>query len=73
MSVSPDVLTHLLSATEEVFERMVFTPVERQAPIDDDADRFARITAFALLILGGGLILAVVVQVLSVEVVMLVV
>ena len=42
---------------------VVFLAAEDRSPIDDDADRFARITAFALLILGGGLILAVVVQV----------
>ena len=42
---------------------VVFLAAEDRSPIDDDADRFARITTFALLILGGGLILAVVVQV----------
>ncbi|ATC31114.1 sensor histidine kinase [Caulobacter vibrioides] len=42
---------------------VVFLAAEDRSPIDADADRFARITAFALLILGGGLILAVVVQV----------
>lgn len=42
---------------------VVFLAAEDRSPIDDDADRFARITAFALLILGGGLILAVVAQV----------
>ncbi len=40
---------------------VVFLAAEDRSPID--ADRCARITAFALLILGGGLILAVVVQV----------
>lgn len=42
---------------------VVFLAAEDRSPIDADADRFGRITAFALLILGGGLILAVVVQV----------
>ena len=42
---------------------VVFLAAEDRSPIDADADRFARITAFALLILSGGLILAVVVQV----------
>ncbi|MBO9545684.1 ATP-binding protein [Caulobacter sp.] len=42
---------------------VVFLAAEDRSPIDADADHFARITAFALLILGGGLILAVVVQV----------
>ena len=36
MSVSPEVLTQLLTATEEVFETMVFKPVSRQEPITDD-------------------------------------
>lgn len=42
---------------------VVFLAAEDRSPIDADADRFAGITAIALLILGGGLILAVVVQV----------
>lgn len=42
---------------------VVFLAAEDRSPIDADADRFARITAFALLILGGGLILGMVVQV----------
>jgi len=42
---------------------VVFLAAEDRSPIDADADRFAGITAFALLILSGGLILAVVVQV----------
>lgn len=42
---------------------VVFIAAEDRSPIDADADRFGRITALALLILGGGLILAVVVQV----------
>jgi hypothetical protein len=41
----------------------VFIAAEDRSPIDADADRFARITALALVILGGGLIAAVVVQV----------
>ncbi len=36
MNVSQDVLKELLSATEEVFETMVFQPVSRQTPIEDD-------------------------------------
>ena len=36
MNVSQDVLQELLSATEEVFETMVFQPVSRQTPIEDD-------------------------------------
>jgi chemotaxis protein CheX len=39
MSVSPEVLTQLLAATEEVFETMVFKPVSRQDPIADDSVR----------------------------------
>jgi signal transduction histidine kinase len=42
---------------------VVFIAAEDRTPIDADADRFARITALALVILGGGLIAAVVVQV----------
>lgn len=42
---------------------VVFIAAEDRSPIDADADRFGRITAVALLLLGGGLILAVVVQV----------
>jgi signal transduction histidine kinase len=42
---------------------VVFIAAEDRSPIDADAARFGRITAFALLLLGGGLILAVVVQV----------
>jgi signal transduction histidine kinase len=42
---------------------VVFIAAEDRSPIDADADRFARITALALVILGGGLIAAVVVQV----------
>ncbi len=42
---------------------VVFLAAEDRSPIDADADRFAGVTAIALLILGGGLILAVVVQV----------
>ena len=42
---------------------VVFLAAEDRSPIDADADRFGRITALALLLLGGGLILAVVVQV----------
>jgi signal transduction histidine kinase len=42
---------------------VVFIAAEDRTPIDADADRFARITAIALVILGGGLIAAVVVQV----------
>jgi len=42
---------------------VVFIAAEDRSPIDADADRFGRITALALLLLGGGLILAVVVQV----------
>jgi signal transduction histidine kinase len=42
---------------------VVFIAAEDRSPIDADADRFARITAFALVILGGGLIAAVLVQV----------
>ncbi len=42
---------------------VVFIAAEDRSPIDADADRFGRITAFALVLLGGGLILAVVVQV----------
>ncbi len=42
---------------------VVFLAAEDRSPIDADADRFAGTTAIALLILGFGLILAVVVQV----------
>jgi signal transduction histidine kinase len=42
---------------------VVFIAAEDRSPIDADADRFGRITALALMLLGGGLILAVVVQV----------
>lgn len=42
---------------------VVFIAAEDRSPIDADADRFGGITAIALLILGGGLILAVVLQV----------
>ena len=42
---------------------VVFLAAEDRSPIDADADRFAGVTAIALLILGVGLILAVVVQV----------
>ena len=42
---------------------VVFIAAEDRSPIDADAARFARITAVALVILGGGLIAAVVVQV----------
>lgn len=42
---------------------VVFIAAEDRSPIDDDADRFGRITTFALLLLGAGLILAIVVQV----------
>ncbi len=42
---------------------VVFLAAEDRSPIDADADRFAGVTAVALLILGVGLILAVVVQV----------
>jgi len=42
---------------------VVFLAAEDRSQIDADAGRFVRITAMALLILGGGLILAVVVQV----------
>ena len=42
---------------------VVFIAAEDRSPIDADAARFGRITALALLLLGGGLILAVVVQV----------
>ena len=42
---------------------VVFIAAEDRSPIDADAARFARITALALVILGGGLIAAVVVQV----------
>ncbi len=42
---------------------VVFIAAEDRSPIDDDADRFGRITAFALLLLGVGLIVAIVVQV----------
>lgn len=42
---------------------VVFLAAEDRTPIDADADRFAGITAIALAILGGGLILGMVVQV----------
>ncbi|MET3667873.1 sensor histidine kinase [Caulobacter sp. 1776] len=42
---------------------VVFLAAEDRSPIDADADRFAGVTAIALLILGGGLLLATVVQV----------
>ncbi len=42
---------------------VVFIAAEDRTPIDADAARFARITTFALFILGGGLLAAVVVQV----------
>jgi signal transduction histidine kinase len=42
---------------------VVFLAAEDRSPIDADADRFAGVTAIALLILGGGLVLGVVVQV----------
>lgn len=35
MNVTQQVLTELLSATEEVFETMVFKPVSRREPIED--------------------------------------
>ncbi|WP_454714519.1 ATP-binding protein [Caulobacter segnis] len=44
-------------------DAVVFLAAEDRSPIDADADRFAGTTAIALLILGFGLILAVVVQV----------
>jgi len=39
MNMSNDVLAQLLAATEEVFETMVFKPVSRQDPIEDDKVR----------------------------------
>jgi signal transduction histidine kinase len=42
---------------------VVFIAAEDRSPIDADADRFGRITTVALVILGAGLIAAVVVQV----------
>ncbi|MBO9709139.1 MAG: sensor histidine kinase [Caulobacter sp.] len=42
---------------------VVFLAAEDRSPIDDDAARFARNTAIALILLGAGLIAAVVVQV----------
>jgi signal transduction histidine kinase len=42
---------------------VVFIAAEDRSPIDADANRFGRITTLALVILGGGLIAAVVVQV----------
>ena len=42
---------------------VVFLAAEDRSPIDADAERFGKITGLALLLLGGGLILAVVVQV----------
>ncbi|OYW27446.1 MAG: sensor histidine kinase [Caulobacter sp. 12-67-6] len=53
------ILTQLPGHTNPV----VFIAAEDRSPIDADAARFGRITALALLLLGGGLILAVVVQV----------
>jgi signal transduction histidine kinase len=53
----------ILARLPGLADPVVFLAAEDRSPIDDDADNFARITAFALLILGGGLILAVVGQV----------
>jgi len=39
MIMSKEVLTQLLAATEEVFETMVFKPVSRQDPIEDETVR----------------------------------
>jgi len=53
----------ILARLPGLTDPVVFLAAEDRSPIDTDADRFGRITAFALLILGGGLILGVVVQV----------
>lgn len=53
----------LLARLPDYPRPVVFIAAEDRTPIDADADRFARITAVALVILGGGLIAAVVVQV----------
>jgi chemotaxis protein CheX len=39
MTIPENVLDHLVVATEEVFETMVFKPVTRCAPLDGDAVR----------------------------------
>jgi hypothetical protein len=53
----------LLARLPDYPRPVVFIAAEDRSPIDADADRFARITTLALVILGGGLIAAVVVQV----------
>jgi signal transduction histidine kinase len=53
----------LLARLPDYPRPVVFIAAEDRSPIDADAARFARITALALVILGGGLIAAVVVQV----------
>jgi signal transduction histidine kinase len=53
----------LLARLPDYPRPVVFIAAEDRSPIDADADRFARITTLALVILGVGLIAAVVVQV----------
>jgi signal transduction histidine kinase len=53
----------LLARLPDYPRPVVFIAAEDRSPIDADAARFARITTLALVILGGGLIAAVVVQV----------
>ncbi|KQY93838.1 histidine kinase [Caulobacter sp. Root1455] len=53
----------LLARLPDYPRPVVFIAAEDRSPIDADADRFARITSLALVILGVGLIAAVVVQV----------
>lgn len=53
----------LLARLPGYADPVVFVAAEDRSPIDADAAHFGRITALALLLLGGGLILAVVVQV----------
>ena len=46
----------ILARLPGLTDPVVFLAAEDRSPIDADADRFGRITAIALLILGGGLI-----------------
>ncbi|MEZ5290654.1 MAG: chemotaxis protein CheX [Vicinamibacterales bacterium] len=45
MSVPTVILDHLVSATEEVFETMLFTPLERRPPITGSLETPANIVA----------------------------
>ncbi len=39
MTIPADLLSNLMTSTEEVFETMVFKPLVRMPPVDTDADR----------------------------------